>query len=248
MMKFKNPESTDLHFFKTIYQPKFFNGNIDLAHLLHTFQDLSGDHVEALGLGEEFKKLNQFFYVVMRMKGYFLGEINEGETYTMVTYPLQASGIQMYRYGYILNSKDEPVFMLSTLWILMDSVTRRIKSTKVFKNRLAEVLPDIDSVLPLNDETLENFSIDEYDFKSVKDYQVVKEDIDSNGHLNNTIYLKMSQPLLQNERIHNFEIDFEKECFLDEKLILSLAKSGETYIIRGDKEDQSLSFKVKINA
>jgi acyl-ACP thioesterase len=249
MMNFKNPDSTDLHFFKREYQPKFLdNGDVDISHLLHVVQDLAGDHVEALGLGEDFKKENQFFYVVMRMKGYFLSSLNKEEKYTIITYPMQASGIQMYRYGYILNKDDEPVFYLSTLWILMDSVNRRIKSTKVFRNKLAEVLPDIDGVEPLTEETLENFSIDEYDFKYVKDYQVIPEDIDSNGHLNNTIYLKMSQPLLGDVKVKTFEIDFEKECFLDEKIALSLARENDSYIIRGDKEDHSLSFKIKINA
>ncbi len=249
MMNFKNPEASDLHYFKREFVPKFLeNGVIDIAYLLHEFQNLAGDHVEALGLGEAFKKENQFFYVVMRMKGYFLETFKPEEKYTIITYPLQASGIQMYRYGYILNEEDKPVFYLSTLWILMDSVTRRIKSTRSFKNKIAEVLPDIDEVQPLTEETLDNFPIDEYDFKYQKDYVVVKDDIDSNGHLNNTIYLKMSQPLLNDTKIDNFEIDFEKECFLDEKIKLSMAKDHETYIIRGDKEDDSLSFKIKINS
>ena len=74
-----------------------------------------------------------------------------------------------------------------------------------------------------------------------------EDDIDSNGHMNNTIYIKIAEELIPPVIIKGYEIDFEKECFLNEKITLSLAKSNNQYIVIGEKEDNSLSFKISFS-
>ena len=247
MQRLINPDENDLHYQKREFIPKFLSdGQIDLKYMLEQMQDLFADHVERLGAGEKMKQDASFFYIVMRMKGYFLRKIHPGEKFTLVTYPVAAASIQMYRYTYLLDEKNQPVFYHISLWILMNSKTRRITSTKLWNNQIYKVLPDLDEMEPITDEKLINFPIDGYTFQKDDDYQVTSSDIDSNGHMNNSVYLKISQERGKKDDIQIFEIDFEKECFLNENIHVKTSLDEKHSLICGYKEDRSLSFKTLI--
>ena len=245
-MKLPNPIESDLHYCKRDFVPRFESGQISLRYLAAQCQDIAGEHAEKLGLGEQFKIDNQFLYVVMRYKGYFLSPLTE-KKYTLVTYPTFPGPLQMYRYFYLLDENEEVVFYFISLWIMMDSITRRIKLAKPFKTQILSVLPDLESIAPISDETLSNFDYSEKELVWVNEYQVKKEDIDSNGHMNNTIYFKIAQNVLPTFSFTTFEIDFEKECFENEKIELWMAKEESSIIVVGKKEDSTLSFKIKFN-
>ncbi len=243
-MKWLNPDNDDLHYLKREYVPEFINGQISLRHLTQECQNLAGDHAEKLGLGEDFKKANQFLYVVMRYKGFFLKPI-ENKKYTLVTYPTYPGPLQMYRYFYLLDEEGNVVFYFISLWIMMDSVTRRIKLAKCFKNQITNVLKDLETIQPLNDESLTNFELDEERFVFCKDHQVSIEEIDSNQHMNNTFYFGISQDVLGGREFSSVEIDFEKECFLNEIIKLYTYEDDDYIFVIGKKVDMTLSFKIR---
>lgn len=244
MIELFDPEEKDLHYQKIKYHPTFLmNGQIDLKNLIDKFQIIASRHIDKLQMGEEFEKENSFFYVVLRYKGYFLEKLKE-EDYTLITYPVEATALTMYRYAYLLDKNGKCVFYLISLWVMMDRKTRRIKPCKTFSMKLKEKLEDIDSLLPLSEEKLSNFSVDDYQFTYKKDYIVKKEDIDGNGHMNNTVYFGIAQESLHENTISSFELDYERECFLGERLsIFADSRENETILI-GKKGDE-LSFKVK---
>lgn len=240
-----NFSEDDLRYEKKEFQTKFLSsGDIDLSFLLHEFQNLATSQVERLGLGEDFEKENEFQYVVLRYKGYFYQKIKPNQKYILVTHPTSPSSLQLYRYCYLLDEDHQICFLLSSLWVLMDSKTRRIRLSKPFSEKLKATLNNIDSIHLFNDEKLVNFSFENDDFKVDKTYVVKKEDIDSNGHMNNTVYLRIVQP--QNEKnLTSFEFNYEKECFLDEKIVIKSSSCDGVISILGEKENQDISFKGK---
>ena len=230
----------------TAYEPRFLSdGNVDLSHLVHCFQDLATRQIDRLGLGDDFEKENRFFYVVLRYKGFFLKKITSYGKYRLVTYPMQASALQLYRYALILDEKGQVVFYLISLWVMMDSQTRKIKPAKAFRNKAKEILPEIENMKPLTDETLSNFSIDGIPFSFCKEHIVTKDEIDSNGHMNNTVYIKLVQPMNEKMKLSSFEFDYERECFQDEDIIIYDYVNENDFYIKGMKEDDSISFKGK---
>lgn len=248
-MKMILPEEKDLHYCTCQYKPKFDSfGNVDLHDLMIQFQNIAGEHVERLGLGEDFKKEKSFYYILCRMKGYFLGSLDENETYTFVTYPTQATSLQLYRYAYILDSKGDPVFYLISLWVLMSQETRRLISSKVFREKIKEVLPDIDQVEPLTHEKLTELNIGDMEFHYFSSYVVDSKDIDVNQHMNNTVYMKIAQSSCILHPISTFEIDFEKECYLNETIALESYSDNNDYYVVGRKNDGILSFIVKFSS
>ncbi len=230
---------------KETYHPKFLSdGNIDVADLIHQFQNLATKQIESFSLGEKFEKENSLLYVVLRYKGYFLSPLKKDEEYTLYTYPTLPGPLQLYRYAFLLNKENKVVFYLISLWVMMDKEKRRIASAKKFREVLAESIPDFSLVPPFDEEKLVNFSLDMVSFRKEKEYQVKKEDIDSNGHMNNTVYLRISQPE-SSFSLSSFEFDYEKECFENDVLLLSSCRKEKEIIIKGEKEDSALSFKGK---
>ncbi len=237
------PSSTDLHYCTTSYQPKFDSfGNIDIADLLVSFQKIAGDHVEHLGMGAEFSEANGFYYILCRIKGYFLAKLKPEETYTFVTYPTMAGALQLYRYAYLVDSDGNPVFYLLSLWVLMNRETRRLQSAKAFQNKLREMLPDIDDVEPLTDERLYEMDFANQEFHYDSTYVVRSSDIDSNQHMNNTVYMKIAQEKCILSPISVFEIDFEKECYLHDAITVETSLNAISYSVMGKKSDGMLSF------
>ncbi len=230
---------------KEDYHPRFrSDGNIDLADLIHQFQNLATRQIDSFSLGEEFEKENSLLYVVLRYKGYFLSPLKKEGNYTLYTYPTLPGPLQLYRYAFLLDEENKVVFYLISLWVLMDKVKRRIASAKKFREVLSKSIPDFSWVPPFDDEKLVNFPLDALTFHKEKEYRVKKEDIDSNNHMNNTVYLRISQPE-SSFFLSSFEFDYEKECFENDVLLLSSAIKEKEIVIKGEKEDSSLSFKGK---
>ena len=236
------PSEDDLHFQCVPYTPKYnSDGLLDYQDFLLTFQNAAGSHVEKLGLGDKFKDENEFYYILCRLKGHFLSKFEKGKKYTLITYPTQASTLQLYRYAYILDENDNVVFYLISLWVLINQKTRRLQNAKAFKEKIKEVLPDIDDVKPYIDEKLYELDFSNIDFSFCKTYKVTGVDIDSNNHMNNTAYMKIVQYETDTNTTPSFEIDFEKECFIDEQI--NIYKHDKSFI--GKKADDSISFLVQ---
>lgn len=240
-MKFKITEGLELAYYINDYQLELKNGKIDLVKLLNAFQNLAISQIESLGMGSEFEKENTFMYVVLRYKGVFLSTLQNGK-YKIVTYPMQASTLQMYRYFALIDDDNNILFYLISLWVMVDSNTRRIKPAKAFKNKLSSVIKGIESISPLSDEKLDNFQIDETKGEFQFKYKIKKKDIDSNMHMNNTVYLSLAFKIVDYIP-KTYEINYEKECFYNETLFIYLYTIENNTYVYGIKEDGSISFK-----
>lgn len=217
----------------------------DLKSLLHRRQDAAGIQIERLNRGEKFEKEEDFLYVVCRVKGIFYRPVEKNESLLLVTYPRAFSLIQSERYCYLLDKEDKPVFALSTLWVYRDPKTRKRKSVRKAKDQVRKNAPEIANRIPLPGfERLKGLDRSEDEFSPALDYKVGEKDIDSNGHRNNTVYLGLAEEVTDIP-FSSFEINFEKECRLGEKLSLSLLKKEEVQEVKGRKEDGTLSFKAK---
>lgn len=247
-MELQLPIFSEPYIIRKKYTPKYdASGNFELSDLLNEFQYLAGDQLEELDLGDSYREEQSFYYVVVRMKSYFFDVLDEHKTYTLTTFPLQATTLQLYRYAYLTDENGKIVFALVSLWVLLDKNTRRLKITKNFQNKIRDKLPSIDEVKPLIEERLVQIDTEQLEFEDVAEYRITSDDIDRNGHMNNTKYVKICEPLLNGMRYSSMEIDFEKECFQDETLHLSVSNALESVYIKGKKDNGELSFVIKYN-
>lgn len=220
-------------------------GKPDLAKTVYFLQNLAIAHVRKLGFGEDYQKEKSFLYVVCRMKGTFYRDLKVGEKITGVTYTLVPNLIDMIRYAYLLDKEEKPVFFLSSLWILLDPKTRRIKPARFYRDDILSKYPKMKENKEREGTHLAALDFHKKGFQKAADYVIAPSDIDANHHMNNTSYLRISKDISAFDSLSSFEIDFEKECFLNEKLSLWKKEEPGKEEIEGRKEDGSLSFKLR---
>lgn len=216
--------------------------NVSFQELLLRFQDLAGRHVELLGIGKEYSIRTKNVFVLCREKIHFPKPLAKNEEYTLVTYPLTPGKLQMQREAYLLDSKMEPRMFLESIWVLVDFETRRMKRTNDVV-LAQEKYPAFKRFTPLFPEKLEAIvDVDVGDREPVCVHVVCLDDLDVNDHMNNTVYVKLVQPYLKGA-VSDIEIDYEKECRLNETLSIYEIDFKNQSLFLGYKEDGSVSFK-----
>lgn len=214
-------------------------GNPDLRTIFTLFQKAATRHAEELGIGKDFYERNGLLYVLCRMKLVFQGRFEKGKEYTLVTYALPPEKIQFVRDAYIEEEEGKRIALLKTTWVLISATRRRIVLTDGLVQRLSPLKEELQTLVPVFEERLS--ALEESPAQPLFVHRVGKEDIDANNHMNNTVYIHLTQEAGFDGLVKTFEIDFEKECLLGEDLTIYKGKDG---YFCGFKND-SLSYKAK---
>ena len=197
--------------------------------MLSVFQHVATNHAIKLNVGFDDMIKQNLLWVTMRIKYELLADILPNQKLKIVTYP---SGKNMMEYDRDYIIFDEQNNMLAkgqSKWCLIDANTRHIKRM-------------IDCPILLNDEPIfENrfFKTEAFEPVNCADlrYGVKQEDIDANGHANNTVYAKILESLLEryNKKICFFQINFLKEAMLKDMLDIYLKQDNNKLIFVGKK-------------
>lgn len=240
------PEADDIYYDSLSMALPRVGKNVDFQKLLLRFQDVATTHINKLGFGDDYKTKNNFYYVVCRIEVIFHRMVEENEPLTIVTFPNKIGGLQFYRYAYVLDAEKKPVADITSLWVMIDQTTRRLKPARFFAKDFEEKLPKINE-MPRLTEKLNALNFSDLDMQGKASYQVKEEDIDSNQHMNNTSYLKIVQLQGVDKEVKSFSIDFEKECYLGENINLTTFEDKEKLCVVGTKDDGAVSFRCKLN-
>ena len=247
-MNFDRPNKDEIErLSKTfILKDNNFLPNVSLQELILNFQELAGDQVDILNVGRKYAKETNHVFVLCREKVKFLKPLKTNKNYTLVTYPLTPGKLQMQREAYLLDEENNVVMLLDSIWVLVDFISRRMLRTTDVVNAQKKY-PKFDTFQPIFDEKLEEIeNIDCTNLLPILTHKVGETDLDVNAHMNNTVYLKLIQKFID-KQISTFEIDYEKECRLDDELrIYKQEKDNFNYFV-GKKQDDSISFKIRIS-
>lgn len=245
-MKFDRPNEFEIERLQKTFtlSSNEFKDNISLQELLLHFQELAGKQVDLIGVGNEYIEKTKHIYVLCREKIVFLKDIVINKKYTLVTYPLTPSKLQMQREAYLLDENDEVCLKLDSVWVLIDYVSRRMVRTTDVINAQSKY-PKFETFEPVFESKLEQIEKINIDgLEPILVHEVDKDDLDSNNHMNNTVYLKLFQKFI-NDQIIELEIDYEKECLLGETLKVYEVEEQNTISFIGIKEDGLTSFRAK---
>ena len=155
--------------------------------LLYFAQQAAGDHCKCFGADQ----LDTLFWAVIRHRVEISRLPEKGETVTVETWPMPTSRTAYPRACFGYDQDGNVLFAVHSLWVLMDKTTRAMvlpgKSGVGVPGILKGCEPDAPgSILPK-------------DLPSAGVRQVSTEDLDSNGHMNNTRYLDWAWELLPAE-------------------------------------------------
>ncbi|MFA6829569.1 MAG: acyl-ACP thioesterase domain-containing protein [Bacilli bacterium] len=220
------------------------SGNPELQEVLLAFQKGAADHVELYGFGQKYRERTNKVFVICREKIVFLRDFEKNKKYNLYTYPLSPGRIDMYREAYILDENGNRMAEILSLWVFIDFTTRRICKTDEVKAVQDEYMKSFDKPVIFSDK-LQRMDCPENEGQFLFEYTVQESDLDSNNHMNNTVYFRILQNHGIGKKVSSSEVNFEKECFLGEKIRIFRNCFDSFDVYQGIKEDGDLSFIIK---
>lgn len=153
--------------------------------IVNFLQDCTMFHSNSVGGGVDFYKQEKKAWVLNSWQIEVKRQLLEEEEITVCTWPYDFTGAYGHRNFMILDSKGEHVVEANTLWVFTDLTTGRpVKLTEDIVN-----LYDMDEKLDM--EYLDRKIKIPQELEGVKqiDVPVLKNFIDTNGHVNNGKYI-----------------------------------------------------------
>jgi len=210
-----------------------WSSRIRASVVLNYLQEAAVGHARLRGISVQDMRRQQLFWVVSRFHLCMDRYARSGETVTMRTWSSTRQEIFTCREFEMLDGVDEVMARATSSWALLSMETRR--------------------PVPL-DGNLPQFAIDERrvvvdDFVSlpeledgdyVRSFDVLRRDLDMNGHVNNAVYAEWAletvpQQVAGQSRIAELEIGFRAEALYGETIDSRCkieGNGGDTFIHR----------------
>ena len=191
-------------------------GRVRPGALLYFAQEAAGAHCSLMGASN----IGNLFWAVIRHRVPITRLPVAGETITVETWPMPTSRTAFPRVCFGYDKDGNELFAIYSLWVLMDMNTRAM----VLPGKSCVDVPGIQkgyepdapgSILPK-----------ELPIASVR--TVVQEDLDKNGHMNNTRYLDWVWELLPGQwwdkMPREFTVCYLSECRFGQEMFLSFGE------------------------
>ena len=197
--------------------------------VLRIFQDVATEHIELLGYGIKNLRPRNLLWVATRIKFEILSQPKPDEELEIVTYASGQNHFEFFRDFLIFDKNKNLLIKGLYRFSLLDEKERHIA-------RLSKIqdikLPCLTSVFEGRFLSIESF---EPEFSHDHTYKILPDDIDANGHTNNTVYAKMINELLnlESQKISFFQINYLKETLLTERIDLYKNMTDNTLKILG---------------
>ncbi|MBP3728683.1 MAG: hypothetical protein J6H18_00260 [Lachnospiraceae bacterium] len=207
------------------------------ARLLELVQLVSGRHAQILGMGEETLQRLNLAWVVVRQKLEILRMPRWGESLCFTTWPGRGLHGLFPRYMEITSPEGEVFVRLCFLWVIMDKEKRELVHPLQYGLDMPAAPKEALMPLPrLPKELLPLYRQDSF--------TVPYGYIDVLGHMNNTRYLEMAENLIPAPRegkiLQEAIIEFTHELRLGETMQLEIGREGDSYTVKGTRDQQDI--------
>ena len=233
-----------------MYQKSFIVSNNDVdkkfqlkvAAIFRYFQDIALKATEEVGADSISLSKRNIDWVITRMAVEIKRLPKCNEEITVCTYPGKDMAMLYPRYFYILDSKGEVIITSSSLWALIDNITRRVIVDRDVISKLPGETSPYELGLP------EKIAVPEAsDF--IEKRTIHYSDLDFNSHMNNVRYIELlmdahDSSFYENHRVSSIVLNYMKEIKEKEAVeIFTNASNPETISV---KSNDSLSFLGKV--
>lgn len=207
-------------------------GNMKLQLLLDCLQDIAAEHAEKLKCGMEDLLESKRIWVLSRLKLRVLRFPKLKEELQLLTYPAGHDRLSAFR-QYNISCGTEELVQGSSAWVMLDGETYRpIPMDKVFETPLPA-----NADKPRYFEKFEKFP--SFEGKELCSFRVGAGDIDLNLHLNNAVYARYIEDVLEqlqpgaSQEIDELQINFQHAGQLRDHIPCSGFIENGSFCIRG---------------
>ena len=194
-------------------------GKLNMSALLYYAQEAAGAHATVLGTGwDELQKKN-LFWAVIRTRAEVLKQ-PAGKEITLKTWPMPTSRTAYPRCVMGYDADGTLLFKVLSLWVLMDVNTRAMVLPA---KSGVEVLGTIEGGEP---EMPKGIPVTEQENRIYK--TVERQQLDRNGHMNNTRYMDWVMELMPEKEVESMELCYFNEGRLDDNMELAYTLNDGT--------------------
>lgn len=208
--------------------------NASITSLLRMMEDIAIQQSEERGVGLDFYKTGKVAWMLTRWKVDFIRLPKFNNTLTLRTTPRAFRGFYANREYEFYDKTDELLIKANTLWVFVSTETRRP----------LKIPDEMFSHYQVTDEDMKNFTkleevpaLEKIDH--TRQFEVYFKDIDTNQHVNNTLYVEWAIETLpaeikQSHRMRSLKVNYLKETKLGDKIIANcqLVKSDNSVLSR----------------
>ncbi len=183
-------------------------GRLKPSQMLGYLQEISGDHSNILGLGQNQLTERNLFWVVIRHRVQITRLPTAGEKLRLETWPLPTTRTAYPRSTIAYDEKGAECFRSISLWALLDSNTRALVLPQKSGVNIQGLLRGCELQIP---SSMLPREMGECDRRIVR-----YSDLDINGHMNNCRYLDWVMDLLPSEFYRTHEPQEITLCYMSE--------------------------------
>lgn len=205
--------------------------------VLEIFQDIAGEHANMLGIGFKASFEKGFYWILVRNKIEILKNPIPLTKLKLATWPHPKGRVDCNREYALYDLNGDIIARGLSKWVIISTETRRLMRTdKITYANDDDTYPenyytDIAKVI------VPDFSL----FNKVLSHAVTKNDIDHNGHMNNSKYAALIFNTIQDDYfITSLEIEYVHEVkykeildvymYEDDEFIYHIGMSGENRV------------------
>ena len=209
--------------------------NLKVSSIFKFMQMVSTNHSEELHIGQKDTIDQGICWVLIRMKVEIYKYPKMNDEIIVATHPGEIDRFLFPRFYEIYDKKGNLLIAGSSIWVLVNMSTRRVV-VKPFEGRTfkGETCKD-DIPLP------ERVNLAEVNL--VEKRKVRYNDIDLNGHLNNTKYIEFiidmkNKEFYDKNQVKSILVNYEKEAREGENISLFMHGDSDFYV-KGEKDNST---------
>lgn len=205
---------------------------VNPARILAYWQDTTMQHSQAVGQSLQELGEAQLAWLLLSWRVEFKRMPTYGEILMSHTWATHFEGIYGYRDFDLISKTGETLAVASTVWVLIDAKTGRMK-------RVTQEIADLYGTEPrrvFGTEEAWKMEVPE-SYGDICEFEVLKSDLDTNQHVNNVNYIRMVLEVIPpGKQIRRLWVNYKKPAMYDDTVVIGgMQASGDermrTYVL-----------------
>lgn len=223
-----------------VYQKKFpmtgLSGRVRLGDLAREMEKITEEHLGILGLSRDRLKAEGKIWVIAWTQIHISRLPELGEQVILRIWPGKMKAMMQVRRYAFYTAGGEPLACASSIFVMMDANTRSFAApSEILKYLPVVEIPGEPDLPPMRLEFPAELS-------KTLSRTVAAEEIDLNGHLNNTHYLDWADGLMGEKTPSSVWVQYVKELMEGQEVVLQHEMQESALYVRGvsDAKDSFL--------
>ncbi len=218
------------------------NNLIKNKTILEMLENIGAYHSDLAGYGANDIETTNVAWVLLAWKLNVIKRPKYGQTMHIKTWGRDMSKAFTYRDFEVYDEQNNLCAKATSKWVLVNTKT----------GKLTKITQEVADSYQIEEKSIyENREIEkpeipqENEYTNTIEYQVIRRDIDINGHMHNLYYLDIAYEALpeevyKNRPYNNIKITYKKEVKLGEKLKCKYALHDNKHIVVIYNQDESI--------